>query len=620
MKFCGECGAALTTTTVPAKTPNLQDERKLVTVMFADISGFTAMSEKMDPEQVRDLMNACFEQLVPVITKYGGMVDKFIGDEIMALFGVPVAHEDDPERALRAALGMMDALSDFNAMHNTDLGIHFGINTGLVVAGILGTTEQQDYSVMGDTVNLASRLEELSERGQILVGHDTYHATNHLFEFQQFGPIQVKGKAVPVQVFKVLSVKGNPSMTRRPSGLRANLIGRKSELAQLTEGVKRLREGEGTIVSLCGDAGMGKSRLVEEFQATLDLEAVQWLECHAFPYSQNIPYFPLSDLLNRAWQIEEGDSPEMVKEKIESNIEHLLGKNEDVAPYVGSLYGLSYPQVENVSPEFWKSRFTEGVEAIFAALAHRAPTVICFEDLHWADPSSIDLLRFILPKFRYPALFLCVYRPTFSLFTSQQQSEIGELYQEIQLKDLSPSETEEMIESLLNIRNIPPELREFIQEKAEGNPFYLEETINSLIESEILTRDNVGPDGIGMFHWRLTKPIGESDVPTTIQGVISARVDRLEKEMKRILQEASVIGRFFLYDILKKITELKDHIDQCLNGLEEIDLIRPRSLQPEVEYIFKHVLTHEVVYKFLRRESTRFKACSLRSPTTSSYG
>jgi len=600
MKFCGECGAALTTTTVPSKTSNLQDERKLVTVMFADISGFTAMSEKMDPEQVRDLMNACFEQLVPVITKYGGTVDKFIGDEIMALFGVPVAHEDDPERALRAALEMMDALSEFNAMHNTDLGIHFGINTGLVVAGILGTTEQQDYSVMGDTVNLASRLEELSERGQILVGHDTYHATNHLFEFQQFGPIQVKGKAVPVQVFKVLSVKGKPSMTRRPSGLRANLIGRKSELAQLTEGVKRLREGEGTIFSICGDAGMGKSRLVEEFQATLDLAEVQWLECHAFPYSQNIPYFPLSDLFNRAWQIEEGDSPEMVKENIESNIERLLGKKEDVAPYVGSLYGLDYPQVED--PEFWKSRFIEGVQAIFAALAHRAPTVICFEDLHWADPSSIDLLRFILPEFRYPVLFLCVYRPTFSLFTLQQQSEIGELYQEIQLKDLSPSETEEMIESLLNIRNIPPELREFIQEKAEGNPFYLEETINSLIESEILTRDNGGTDGIGMFHWRLTKPIGESDVPTTIQGVISARVDRLEKEMKRILQEASVIGRFFLYDILKRITELKDHIDQCLNGLEEIDLIRPRSLQPEVEYIFKHVLTHEVVYNGLLKK------------------
>jgi len=624
MNFCGKCGTALTTTTKPTKTTkqeeqitphqqfqpvsgrgtasNLQDERKLVTVMFADISGFTAMSEKMDPEQVRDMMNACFEHLVPVVTKYEGMVDKFIGDEIMALFGAPVAHEDDPERALRAALEMLDALLDFNATHGTELGIHFGINTGLVLAGSVGTSERQDYSVMGDTVNLAARLEDLSERGQIFVGLDTYRATNHIFVFQEIGLINVKGKTEPVPVYQVLSVKEGPTTARRPPSLRANLIGRKIELSQLTEGVTRLKRGERTIISLCGDAGTGKSRLLEEFKASLDLEQIQWLESNAYAYSQNIPYFPLIHLFNQIWQIESADPPEKVREKIESGIENLLGKRENIVPYIGSLYALSYPQVEDVSPEFWKGRLIEGTKSIFEALTNKTPTVICFEDLHWADPSTIDLLRSILPECRFPALFLCVYRPTFSLFTGQKQNEMGELYRDARLTDFSPSETQKMVESLLHTKTIPSELSQLIQEKGEGNPFYLEEIINSLIESDILTRDNSGPGGIGMFHWRLTKPIDDLDVPPTVQGVISARLDRLNNEMKQILQEASVIGREFFYQILNRVTELEEHIDCCLNDLEEIDLIKVNSLQPDIEYIFKHALTQEVAYNRLLKQ------------------
>ncbi|MBC8456416.1 MAG: hypothetical protein H8D67_00280, partial [Deltaproteobacteria bacterium] len=263
-------------------------------------------------------------------------------------------------------------------------------------------------------------------------------------------------------------------------------------------------------------------------------------------------------------------------------------------PYVGSLYALSYPEGEDVSPEFWKSRLQDATQTIISALAQKAPTIFFIEDLHWADASFVGVLRHCLLEIRYPAIVLCVYRPVFSLFTSHQVSSIGKVYQEIRLQDLSPSDTLNMLGSLLKTETIPIELRRFIQEKVEGNPFYMEEVINSLIESETLIRDN--------GTWRLTRPIGESNVPSTVQGVISARVDRLERETKRVLQEASVIGRAFLYRILDKMTELKEHIDRCLTGLERLDLIRTRSLQPDLEYMFKHPLTQEVVYNGLLRK------------------
>jgi len=597
--FCNECGQKLEKEeAIERKEPTIEGERKQVTVLFSDLSGYTAMAERLDPEEVREIMSQVFGEITSIVNKYDGSVEKFIGDAVVAFFGVPKAHEDDPVRAIRAAREMhsfVEAISPrFEQRVGRSLSMHTGINTGLVVTGQVdqdgGTT-----GLLGDTINLASRLSDLAKMGEILVGPVTYQLTEGHFIFERLEPVQVKGKAEVVQVYRLLSPKEKPLTLHRTFGLRADLIGRKAELAQLREAVQKLRQGKGTIFSICGDAGTGKTRLLEEFRATLDPNEIQWREGHAYAYSQNIPYFPLIDLLNRTWQIEEGDPPEVVREKVEFRIERLIGRKGDIAPYVGSLYALSYPEIEGVSPEFWRSGLVKAVQAILSALAQSSPTIICLEDIHWADPSSLDLLRSILSEFSYPILFICAYRLPFGLFTSHQLRAIGKTYQEIRLQDLSASDSQDMMESLLKSKTIPQELRKFIQKKVEGNPFYLEEVINSLVESGTLIRDN--------GNWRLSRPINELDISPTVQGVISARLDRLEKEMKRILQEASVIGRAFLYEILTKITELKERLDHHLHRLEQFDLIRIRSFQPELEYIFKHALTHEVVYSgLLKRE------------------
>ena len=576
----------------------LEGERKHVTVLFSDMSGYTAMSERLDPEDVKEITSHIFDRISKVIGKYEGFVEKFVGDAVMALFGVPKAHEDDPVRAIRAAReihDLVEALSpELEERVGRPLSMHTGINTGLVVTGEVNL-EKGTHGVAGDTINLASRLQGLAKRGEIVVGHDTYRQAEGHFSFEPMEPTTVKGKTDTVQVYRVLSQIERPVTTHRLSGLRANLTGRKGEMAELGEAVERLRNGKGSIFSICGDAGTGKSRLVDDFKATLNLEEIRWIEGHAYAYAQNIPYFPLINFLNGVFHIEEKDSSEKIREKIESGIKDITGNSREMVPYVGNLYALPYPELKDVSAELWKHRLEEAVQAILTALAKRAPTVFFLEDLHWADRSFVELLRRALLEIRQPAILLCVYRPAFSLFTGHQLTRVGELYHEIRLQDLSLSDAQDMLASLLKTENIPSELKRWVQNKAEGNPFYLEELVNTLIESRVLIQEN--------GDWKITRPIKETDISSSIHGLISGRLDRLKKETKRILQEASVIGRAFLYEILIQVTEREDRIDRGLSTLERLDLIRTRSFEPDLEYMFKHPLTQEVVYNgLLKRE------------------
>ncbi|HDZ91232.1 MAG TPA: zinc-ribbon domain-containing protein, partial [Deltaproteobacteria bacterium] len=383
-KFCGECGQKLGEVAEKEKTvPNTEGERKYVTVLFSDLTGYTAMSEKLVPEEVKEIMSRIFGEIAQVVTKYEGFIEKFIGDAVMALFGVPKAHEDDPVRAIRAAREiheLVDAIGpEIEKRIGLPVSMHSGINTGLVVTGEVDM-EKGTHGVAGDTVNLASRLCSVAKPGEILVDPDTYRQAEGYFVFEALEPTRVKGKTEPIQAYRFLTAKERPVTTHRLSGLRAELVGRKAELPQLQEAVEKLKERKGSLFSVCGAAGTGKSRLVEDFKATLDLEEIQWLEGRAYAYSQNIPYYPLIDLLNGVFHINEEDPQEKVREKVESGLKTLVGEQEGIVPYLSTLYSLRYPEVEEVSPEFWKSRLQEAVQTIISALARNAPTVFMLED------------------------------------------------------------------------------------------------------------------------------------------------------------------------------------------------------------------------------------------------
>jgi class 3 adenylate cyclase/tetratricopeptide (TPR) repeat protein len=575
----------------------MESERKLVTVMFSDMSGYTAMTERLDPEEVKGIMSQIFGKITEIIKKYDGFIERFIGDAVMAVFGVPKAHEDDPIRAVRAALEIHAAVENFSPQFEKkierSLTMHTGINTGLVVTGEVDI-EKGTHGLTGDAINLASRMEGLAQSGEILVGESTYQLSKQHFKYQVMEPTQVKGKMEPIPVYKIISLLDQQAVTKTLKGVQAKLIGRESEMGLLMEAVDNLIQGKGSIISIIGHAGTGKSRLTREFKEKIEPEEVQWHEGHAYPYTKNMAYYPLTNLLTYAFQIRDGDKPDQIRDKVDSGVKALLWDKPEAKKYLGSLFSLRYADIDEMSPEHWQKQLHLSVQQILEALASRGPTVVLFEDLHWADSSFVELLHFLLKKTQRPVLFLCVYRPSFSLFPESKPSSLNWPYHEIRISDLSWDQTQAMLQSLLNSELLPDELRYFIKHKAEGNPFYLEEVVNSLIDTGVLESNNGA--------WKLAQTLNLEDVPPTIQGVLAARLDRLEKEAKRILQEASVIGRAFFYEVLYRVTDLTTQVDDCLMDLESLDLIRARSREPDLEYIFKHSLTQEVVYNGLLKK------------------
>ncbi|MFZ0243438.1 MAG: AAA family ATPase [Desulfobacterales bacterium] len=614
-RFCSQCGKGLPPTGTAGVVEDLfmrrrsdaagaaarktAGERKHVTVLFSDMSGYTTLTQRLDPEEIRDILARVFHEISTVVARYEGFIEKFAGDAVMAVFGATNAHEDDAIRAIIAAREIHERVEAYSREYEKQTGqclaMHTGITTGLVVTGEVDAVKGT-HGIAGAPLNIAARLCGLAAPGEILVGNETYRLSRGYFNFASLAPVAVKGVDSPLTVYKVFSLVDQPKKIHRFHGLRADLVGRNPELDLLTEALGRVRSGEGRLVSICGNAGTGKSRLLEEFKIISTREKVNWREGQCYPYSRNFTYFPLIDLLNRTLDIKESDAPELVRQKIESGLDFIEHK-QDVVPYVGSLYNFDYPELARLNPETWRLRLQKAILEILNAMARRAPTIICLEDLHWADPASLELIRFLLSDFRYPALVICVYRPTLTLFSHQQTANLGQAYIDIRLEDLSPAETETMVGSLLKTDRLPLALKRFVREKAGGNPFYLEEIMNSLVESQALVPEK--------DHWVLRTTIEESEISTTIHGVIAARIDRLEAEMKCILQEAAVIGRSFYQEILSHITEFKDNLWHHLSSLETLDIIKARSYRPAVEYIFKHALTQEVVYGGLVKDKRR---------------
>lgn len=541
----------------------LKGERKQVTVMFADISGFTAMSEKLDPEEVRSMINACFERLGAVIDQYGGHIDKFIGDEIMALFGAPAAHENDPERALRAALDMMAALEVFNDEHAglipKRLALHFGINSGLVIAGGIGTRQRQDYSVMGDTVNLAARLEDLSEAGETLVGEDTYRLTAPLFEFEALKPVALKGKEKPVQVYRLLRAKAAPGRVRGIAGLSSPMVGREAEFAQTKALLANFDQGRGGILSVVGDAGLGKSRLIAELNHwRRENYQVDWAEGHAVSYGENASYLVARDVFRHALGLDYEASPAEVATALQTEAERLFaGQAAEIYPFLAHL--LEAPlddeaalRLKYLEGEMLHQRLLQATQNFLTARAKNKPLVLVWEDLHWGDPSSLGMLEALLPVTQQcPLLLVMIYRPVQEgriwQFHQRLGQRLGEDHCVIELLPLAFEESSQLLDNLLGHSQLPPKIRRLILSKAEGNPFYIEEVIRSLIDSGALVRSDSG------LSWQATATIEDISLPDTLQGMIMARIDRLDPETKRTLQVAAVIGRTFPYKVLTRV-------------------------------------------------------------------
>lgn len=541
----------------------LKGERKQVTVMFADISGFTAMSEKLDPEEVRSMINACFERLGAVIDQYGGHIDKFIGDEIMALFGAPVAHENDPERALRAALDMMAALETFNAEHAAlipkPLKLHFGINSGLVIAGGIGTPQRQDYSVMGDTVNLAARLEDLSEAGEILAGEDTYRLTASLFEFETRPPVRVKGKEKPVQVYRVERARAGASQMRGIEGLYSPMVGRQAEFERAKALLAHFESGQGGVLGIIGDAGLGKSRLMLELEQTCrETAQVLWAEGHALSYGESASYLVARAVLRHLLRIAPDSPPTEASEILRQRVNHLLpAQADEIYPLLAYLLDTpldeeSAQRLKYLEGDTLHRHLSLAVQQLLLAQANQTPLVLMWDDLHWGDPSSLALLESLLPLTRQCRLALAlVYRPVRDsrVWTLHQglQERLGEAHQIIELAPLSAEESSQLLDNLLGLSDLPAKVRQLILNKAEGNPFYIEEVIRSLLDSGRLTRSAEG------LSWQAGANLEEVSLPDTLQGVIMSRIDRLDPDSKRTLQVASVIGRNFPYRLLAQV-------------------------------------------------------------------
>jgi class 3 adenylate cyclase/tetratricopeptide (TPR) repeat protein len=577
-RFCNECGNPLDA------EPERSAERRQITVVFSDLSGFTAMSERLDPEDVQTVMGEIFARATEIIERYSGRVDKLLGDAVMSVFGDPVAHEDDAERAIRATLEIHAAVDELSPGHEerigTPLKMHSGINTGVVVTS-KGSLDMADTGPLGDTINLAARLEDLSERGEILLGPETARLVRNVFQLEDHGAHDLKGKSGPVQVMRVTGFK------KERTGLshrRADFVGRQEELGVLLGAVERVQDGEGSFIGVRAEAGSGKTRLLEEFRSSIGPH-VQWLEGRAYPYGENIPYAALIDLISNAIDVAEDDTPDSISTKLRSVVGPLVGDEERVLDPFVRLYGLPEREGAALDKDSFQDRLLESLVAVIDALCERAPTVLVFQDLHWVDPSTIAIIDRLITTTTVPAVVVANYRPIFT----------GTLpgIRELELRALSPRQTAQMVASLLGDTEPPAELVDFVFDRTEGNPFFIEEIINSLVETGTLVH--------GDEVWEVSGSLKDSDLPTSVRGVIASRIDRLQADRRRVLREASVVGRQFLYEVIKRVATVTATLDPSLADLEHADLIRERY-DPDLEYFFKHALTQDVAYEGLLKK------------------
>jgi class 3 adenylate cyclase/predicted ATPase len=628
-EFCGKCGQNLIPPSEPApkelsfdekldkiqrylpkgltekilaQRDRIEGERKQVTVMFCDLEGFTPLSERLGPEEAYGVMDKIYELLIHKVHDYEGTVNEMTGDGIMALFGAPIALEDAPQRAIRSAMAIHREIAKFSDGIKKEkegisaLKMRVGIHSGPVVVGTLGNNLRVEFKAVGDTVNLASRVEGLAEPGTTYVTEDTFKISEGLFRFEALGKRRVKGKEEPVKVYRVIA----PSTRRTRFDVSAErglapFVGRERELELLLDGFERAKEGRGQAFSIVSEAGVGKSRLLYEFRKAVANEDVTFLEGRCLSYSKGVAYHPVIEILKANFDIVEGDADPEIKGKVKRGLEMIGAEEATTLPYLLELLSVKESGIDEIplSPEAKKDRIIEAVKRITLKGSEIRPLILAYEDLHWVDKSSEDVLKYVLESIPGAmVLNLFTYRPEF-VHTWGAKS----YHSQLNLNRLSNRESLAMVYYLLGTEEIDRELEDLILEKTEGVPFFIEEFIKSLRDLKIID--------IKENRYCITKDIKEATIPATVQDVIMARIDSLPEGVKGLLQTVSAVGREFSYNLAQKVTGLTEQeLLSHLSVLKDSELLYERGIYPQSTYIFKHALTQDATYQSLLK-STR---------------
>jgi class 3 adenylate cyclase/tetratricopeptide (TPR) repeat protein len=636
-KFCSECGQRLTSTApapAPAVAPAAQParfaspetytpkhlaekiltsksaiegERKIVTVMFSDASGFTAMSEKLDPEDVHAIMDRAFEVILGAVHRYEGTVNQFLGDGVMALFGAPIAHEDHAQRALSAALAIQNDLKplaeDVKRTHGIEFRMRVGINTGPVVVGAIGHDLRMDYTAVGDTTNLAARLLAIAQPGQIVASRRTQHLRDRFFVFDDLGDFHVKGKTEPVRAYAVSSeISGRTRLeVSRERGL-TPLVGRDQELKSLAGIHHRAADGHGAIAMLVGDPGVGKSRLLYEFLHRLEAERVIELETTCVSFGRSMAYRPIVELLRRYLGLFEGIAGEEIRSRVVEQHQFLGLEGEERAILLAHFLGVSAPPefLNRLSGPQLKERTLDAVRDVFVRVSELEPLILIVENMHWIDTASEEFLAHLaagLPGHR--VLLVLTTRPGYAAPWLAPP-----LAETITLEGLGAADVRGMVRTLLAAEEVSEQVFKILDERSEGNPLYVEEILRQLQET----------GGIAVEGGKARLSRADATVPATIHDIIAARVDRLAEALKQTLQGAAVVGRRFGVSLVSRVLKVNpDQVAGHLRELHGLDFVFPSAQEPEPMYSFKHALTQDVVYAGVleRRRRTYHLAAGL---------
>ena len=590
-------------------------DRRVVSVLFADMVSSTALAEQLDPEVMRGILESLFHALATELRRFGATIDKYAGDAVMATFGAPVIREDDAVRALACAIAMQDAVSRLNdapgdaARHA--VGIRIGICTGPVVAGHLESEVQRAYTVVGDTVNVAQRLQSIAQRGEIIVDALTHRLTYQRFAFESLGQVQVKGRAAPLLAYRLVGHRGqSDGGSTGPETAGTDLVGREAELVAVRDAIAAVASGSGRVVLVTGEAGVGKSRLMAEARRAEAQRPMLLREGRATSSGRTTSYGPFIEILRQDAGITDRDSETESWQKLEVRVRELFpDEADDLLPPLGTLAGYAGrvaldDRARYVDANAMKPRLFAATRKYLLRLTADLPTALVFEDWHWADTSSSELLAHVIPLVESAPLLIAV------TVRDEPDSSVGPLVElarrdhaarlvEVHLEPLGQDDSARLAASLFGTPQLSSDLRAVVLGKTDGNPLFIEELVRMLIDVGAVEWDEEGG------RWRATPDLHQVAIPDTLRGLIRARIDRLEQEPRQVLRVASVIGRSFGDRLLRALLPDQAATDGALRDLYAAGFIRERRRVPELEHVFKHALVHDAAYESILMQQRR---------------